>query len=76
MSDDLIRPMKSLKASWRFRQKVQQHPRPLIQLRFNRVGQLEQGQFFFHLSAEDSQKQLLTARLAALVSAEKYYCSY
>ena len=70
MSDDLIRPMKSLKASWRFR------PRPLIQLRFNRVGQLEQGQFFFHLSAEDTQKQLLTARLAALVSAEKYYCSY
>ena len=56
MSDDLIRPMKSLKANKRFRQKVQQHPKSLIQLRFNRVRQLEQGLFFFHLSAEDTQK--------------------
>ena len=56
MSDDLIRPMKSLKANKRFRQKVQQHPKSLIQLRFNRVRQLEQGLLFFHLSAEDTQE--------------------
>ena len=56
MSDDLIRPMKSLKANKRFRQKVQQHRKSLIQLRFNRVRQLEQGLLFFHLSAEDTQE--------------------